>query len=255
MIEVRKLRSTGRFLLSSNFLSILALALIPGIPFPLRAENKLLVPQSLQTIPVTTNPLSLPSNTQYQTLARHFSSARGVAISDVQGWTSGRCYFKDSPSVAVPGLLISDAVPHAKTDGPVFNVSDFRHITPVVNVEAKADKFDELDAREIASINLALKTTRTANSYPVNSNDELVVAGHRTTDLESRSYRIRKHRKYLMLKLECAEHNYCTNINSWSNNRFLAYEGEAVAYCYYFKPVSPVPRQKSQPGQLSSKSK
>ena len=218
--------------------AVLALALLLS-PMGLRAENKMLVPQSLQRIPVTTNPLSLPSKTQYQTLASHFSSARGLSLSDVNGWISGRCYFKDSPSQAVPTLLIADSTAHSKTDGPVFNDSDFRHITPIVNTEGKAEKFDELDAAELKSIRQALPAARISNAFPVRSNEELVITGHRTTDLESRAYRLRKHGRFILLKLECAENSYCTNINSWTNNRFLAYEGEAVAYCYYFKPVGP----------------
>jgi hypothetical protein len=201
------------------------------------AENRMMVPESLQRIPVTTNPVSLPTNTQHQILAQKFSSGRSVVIEDLKGWYTGRCYYKDSPSTAVATLLVADQDPLLKTNGPAFNSSELRHLTPIVNTVGKPDKFDSLDAAELASINAVLKTSRDLNAYPVRSNDELVVAGHRTTDLESRAYRFRKSGKFFLLKLECAENNYCTNFNGWTNNRFLAYEGEAVAYCYYFTRV------------------
>ncbi|RYZ75172.1 MAG: hypothetical protein EOP05_08495 [Proteobacteria bacterium] len=222
---------SGLMLVSLGLGSVLVLAATA------HAENRMLVPQSLQRIPVTTNPLSLPASSQYQTLAKNFSNARGTRIEDLKGWYTGRCYFKDSPSKAVATLLISDQDSHTKTNGPAFQGSEYRHVTPFVNTDSKADKFDSLDGPELSSIQLALKTARDLNAYPVNSNEELVITGHRTTDLESRAYRIRKAGKYFVLKLECAENNYCTNISSWTNNRFLAYEGEAVAYCYYFNKV------------------
>lgn len=216
---------------------LLALTSLVILTSVAQAENRMLVPQSLQRIPVTTNPLSLPSNSQYQTLARNYSSARGARIEDVKGWYTGRCFFKDSPSTAIATLLIADQSTLTKTNGPAFQGSEYRHITPFVNTDGKSDKFDHLDQQELKSIYLALTTARELNAYPVNSNEELLVTGHRTTDLESRAYRIRKSGKYFVLKLECAENNYCTNINAWTNNRFLAYEGEAVAYCYYFQKV------------------
>jgi hypothetical protein len=188
---------------------------------------------SLNSIPIETNPLSLPSHTQYKALERKFTGGRTVEIGELKGWYTGRCFFADAPSRAVATLLAADSETFRNTNGPAFASAEYRHITPLVDTTAVATKFDSAP-NDIAPV---LKKSRALNAFPVRQNDEMVVQGYRTRELESRVYRLRKSGGYLTLKLECAEHSYCSNFSGWISNKFLAYEGEAVAYCYYFKKV------------------
>lgn len=206
---------------------------LPSIAF---AEIKMLIPQSLQPIPVTTNPLSLPANSQYLTLENKFSSAKALSIEELKGSYSGRCFFKDSPSKAVATLLVADTDSSSSSSGPAFRGAEYRHVTPLVETNGAADAFDTLDSNKRSKVDRLLATSRELNAYPVRSNGELVVAGHRTEKLQSRVYRIRKSGKFNVLKLECAEPSYCSNL-AHGKNHFLAYEGEALAYCYYFQRV------------------
>lgn len=213
----------------------LFLGLLISVPMTATAEVKMLVPQSLQRIPVTTNPLSLPASSQYRTLESKFGSAKAVLIDNLKGWYSGRCFFKDSPSKAVATLLVADQASASKVNGPAFSDAEYRHVTPLVDLSARADQFDAPTSSLRTSVNNALSSSRELNAYPVQSNGAMVVAGHRTTKLESRVYRLRQEGRFTILKVECAENNYCTNFSGWGHNKFLEYEGQAVAYCYYFK--------------------
>ncbi len=197
------------------------------------AETKMLVPQSFSPIAIDVNPLRLPSQSPFKALEKKFDRGRTVEIGELKGWYAGRCFYVDTPSHAVATLLAADADPLTLTNGPAFSAPEYRHITPLVDTTASATKFDKgrIDVTTI------LKKSRPLNAFPIRQHDEMIVQGYRTRDLESRVYRLRKSEGYLILRLECAEVHYCSNYSGWISNRFLAYEGEAVAYCYYFKKV------------------
>lgn len=199
------------------------------------AETKLMVPMSIQRIPVEVNPLSMPTASQYKELQKKFDRGRTVEVEELKGTYSGRCFFFDSPSRAVATALVADTDHFTRTNGPAFKGADYRHITPLFDVYARATKFDAISASDNDDNQRLLRSVRDLNAFPVRSNDELVVQGYRTTDLESRVYRLRKSDGYIVLKLECAEHDYCSNFSGWTSNKFLAYEGEPIAYCYYFR--------------------
>ena len=204
-----------------------------------QAEIRMMVTESFQRTPVDSDPTHIPSKTQYQVLEYKYEAAKGLEVKDVKGWYAGRCFFRDTPSHAVATLLAADNSSGLKTNGPLFQAPEYRHLTPIIDTIAVATSFDTLDTPKSSVIQKVLNDTRELNAFPVRSNEELVISGHRTADLEARAYRVRKLGSTLFLKLECAEVSSCSNINKWASNNFLAYEGDPVAYCYYFKKVRP----------------
>lgn len=220
-------------------ISLTALGVATFQTAPAGAAIRMMVTQSFQRTPVDPDPTHLPNRTQYMILESKYESSKGLEAKDVNGWYSGRCFFRDTPSHAVASLLAADTSSGSSANGPLFRGGDDRHITPLIDTTSAATAYDVIDAGESATISKTLAASRELNAFPVRSNEELVIAGHRTADLEARAYRLRRSGRFLFLKLQCAETTYCTNLNAWTSNNFLAYEHDAVAYCYYFKKVKP----------------
>ena len=206
---------------------------------------QLLLPGSLQRLPV--DPLVKSGKTPYQVLQNQFDHAQTVSIRDVDGWYAGRCYYFDSPTKPVAALLAGGGNgAEQKALGPAFTSSDYKKIIPLVRPGSDPTSLDSMNAPNQTEtqtatrkeIQKAVAKFADVNAYPVQSNNALVVEGLRTTELESRTYEIRKAKKFLILRMTCAEDTYCLNYyQGVPHNRVVAESGDSNVVCYYFKKL------------------
>jgi hypothetical protein len=172
-------------------------------------------------------------------LEKRFETAKGVALEELGGWFSGRCYFADAPSTPVASLLAMEERADLTKHGPAFAGAENRKLIPLVDRLARPDRFDRYEPRDRDVVSRVLARHADKVAFAVRSNDSLVVAGLRTENLEAREYRLRRSGKFLIMRLTCAEPNYCLNPKGGTGaSRVLGYEGDTAAVCYYFRQSS-----------------
>jgi hypothetical protein len=205
-----------------------------------QAELDLLRPRSLHRVNV--DPRTGAGQTYFE-LAQS-SYRRGISFNPktLAGVYVGRCYYADSPMKAVASLVVvtkDDAAVH----GP--GTQDYSRIVPLVDRDSAADRFDSLKAQDLATIKGLAMGFSDELALPVESRRETLVVGLRTPEEDSRLYRFRRVKndsrgEELHLRLECAEDQVCLSANSsLGRHTVLAFEGQAIAHCRYFKRVRP----------------
>jgi hypothetical protein len=162
--------------------------------------------------------------------------------SKVFGVYIGRCYYADSPMRPVASLVVisqEDAALH----GPGTN--RYSRLVPLVDRDSAPDRYDNLQVKDLLPITKLASEFGEELALPVESRRETYVVGLRTPDEDSRLYRFRRadvegHGSELHLRLECAEDQVCLSANpSLGRQTVLAFEGQSIAQCRYFKRLDP----------------
>jgi hypothetical protein len=218
-------------LMSLVFTLIPLNAFLLAFPGAAWAKLDLLRPRPIHRISV--DPRTGTGQTYFDLAMEAYRRGTSFDPDKVSGVYIGRCYYADSPMKPVASLVVvtqDDETLH----GP--GASRYPRLVPLVDRESAADRYDNLkDLNHILS--LASEFSEEL-ALPVESRRETYVVGLRTPDEDSRLYRFRRVDSELHLRLECAEDQVCLSPNpTLGRQTVLAFEGQPIAQCRYFKRV------------------
>lgn len=170
--------------------------------------------------------------TYFDQVVDAYRAGEGVPLRSVRGVYTGRCYYADHPMKPVAAIAVA-ATDDERAAGPFGSAL---RLIPLVDREASPERYDKMDTRQYRSVvDLALSFSSEL-ALPVEQRRETFVVGLRTPDEDTRLYRFRRDKNALYVRLECAEDSVCLSASpSLGRQTVLAYEGQAIAQCHFFK--------------------
>jgi hypothetical protein len=199
------------------------------------ADFETLTPSSLGRSPLDF--LGRPA-TSIELIEREWKNASSFSEISIQGWYEGRCYFRDRPNQPVATLLVvSRQKPGAH--GNLKGLQDRKSILQIIGREVAPDRFSHLGRTTMGRIErLAQREQKLSTfAYQASGTDAgLIVDFLRTDQREAFQLNLRRAPAHIFTQTSCTEQAFCMNSNpNHGANRVVAVEGDATAYCYYFR--------------------
>lgn len=161
------------------------------------------------------------SSTKYDHLKRQFDLARRPSESEILGWSTGRCFFQNSPDTPKANLLVGVTKNANKDSGPGFPT---KNVTKIVSIEyssQSADVFDHLTPEEEAEVTSIVDQSFESTTEMIKVKGSL----SSTNTPGNLEYRVRANDQYIYMRA-------ILTIDNGSLKK-----GDAYASCYYFAKV------------------